>query len=127
MEIFLTVGIAVFTAITAFVSATFLERRRKRRELIVGYLVDACKVLYFIVQKGQLPSEKVEEFNDLAVSILLFGKKEQVELMRNFIAELQGGTSSECLKELFVNLINSLRKEVGLEKVEPYAFSITKK
>ncbi|MCL2400823.1 MAG: hypothetical protein FWC91_13900 [Defluviitaleaceae bacterium] len=120
MDTIITVALAVITALISFVTATIIERHRKKQELVLEYLIEAFKWLYTVDAIG-LSSDTADDFNKSLKLVALFGSKKQIDLARQFIEDApQNGRFD--VKPLLYDLMNSLRKELKLEKCEPFTF-----
>jgi hypothetical protein len=123
-DLLVGLAIAFFAALIAVVSNAWLSRRNKRIEERVRFLVDAYFDLEFGHQRqhddptfAPYTARELDEmnrrFNKAIVAINLMGTPEQVKLSREFPQK-----DDEDFTPLVLALRDSLRKELGLEKLE---------
>jgi len=120
MDNIVTVVLTIFTASVSFAIATIIERRRKKRELVLEYLIEAFKGLYTVDALG-LNSNTADDFNKAIKLVALFGSSVQIDLARKFIDEPRISNTYN-VKPLLYDIMNSLRKELKLKKCEPFTF-----
>ena len=120
MDNIITIVLTIFTASISFAIATIIERRRKKWELVLEYLIEAFKGLYNVNVLG-LNSNTADDFNKSIKLVALFGNSVQIDLARQFIEESHINNASN-LKPLLYDLMNSLKKELKLKKCEPFTF-----
>ena len=68
MDNLITIVLTIFTASISFAIATIVERRRKKREIVLEYLIEAFKGLYNVHALG-LNSNTADDFNK-AINLL---------------------------------------------------------
>ena len=125
MDIIITITLAIFTALISFITATIIERRRKKHDLVLEYLIEAFKGLYTVDALG-LSMDTADEFNNSLKLVALFGSKAQINLTRQMIESMS--KNHRCnVKPLLHDLMMSLRKKLRLEKIEPFTFIYVKK
>jgi hypothetical protein len=113
----LTTIVAILGWFAAHRLAADRDRSNKRRELIVGYLIEAYR------RMESCSNRRGRSFDASAVEsavadIQLFGSPEQVRLVQDF-AEQFVATGSASLDDLLAALRQDLRSELSLERVPP--------
>ena len=125
MDNIIAIALTIFTASISFAIATIIERRRKKRELVLEYLIEAFKGLYTVDAMG-LSSDTADDFNTAIKLVALFGSSVQINLARQLIDNAPK-TNKFNVKPLLYDLMSNLRKELKLEKCEPFMFVLAGK
>jgi hypothetical protein len=107
------------TAVVAFMGAwlahTFAasrDRKNKRREQRIAFLIEAYRRLEFISNRPSLTDAKPIE--SAVADIQLFGSPSQIQLVRTFVREF-ASTRSASLDPILEALRKDLRAELQLE------------
>ena len=107
------VALAVVTA--THVLTVYRDRRNRRQEQRIGYLVSAFRGLAKANNHPRL-HEVADDVEQAIADLQLFGTPKQIQLARQFATDL-GTTQVADLYELLNELRNNLRQELGREPV----------
>ena len=123
LKITISVAIAVLGWVVGHWLNSKRDRKLKRRELEVSYLVEVYRNLdQFIagLVGGQLDKKIAENMNSAISDIQLFGTANQIELaikITNVLA-IEKSVPTPELNELVQALRSDLRRELGLEEIK---------
>lgn len=114
-------AISVFVPVTAVVIGWFVAHRfnsqkdlaARRRELIVGYLIDAYRKLERSADAVE-PQESWKDMESALADIQLFGSTKQVELAQKFANEISSHQTA-FTTTLLEEIRKSLRAELELD------------
>lgn len=112
-----TTLVAIASWYVAHVLAMRRDRANKRRELLVGYLIDAYRKLEVGANRNMTAAQAFGIESAIA-DIQMFGTPRQVELVQAFAIEV-AETGGASLNELLITLRADLRAELGLPDVPP--------
>ena len=121
LKIITTIILAVLGWIVGHFFTSRRDKKIKKRELSLQYLVEAYRVLTNDVSERNATSERVEKLENLISDIQLFGTIEQVELSRKLAADAaKSYANGEAfdLDPLINCLRDNLRRELGLKPVK---------
>ena len=82
--------------------------------------------MYFVSANNGSVEKTMESLNKALMLVYLFGNKEQVSKAREIIICIREKQREFPLHSLLLDLMTSLRKELRLEKVEPFTFGLNK-
>jgi hypothetical protein len=91
------------------------DRANKRRELLVGYLIDAYRKLE-VGAARVMTIAQAEAMETAIADIQLFGSRRQVELVQEFARDI-AETGGASIDALLIALRADLREELGLVDV----------
>lgn len=115
LSVLVTTAVAIASWYVAHVLAGRRDRANKRRELLVGYLIDAYRRL----ERGaarEMSVAQAEAMEAAIADIQLFGTARQVSLVQAFALNISEAGSAS-IDELLVSLRADLRRELGLADV----------
>ncbi|OLD25844.1 MAG: hypothetical protein AUJ04_06950 [Acidobacteria bacterium 13_1_40CM_3_55_6] len=96
--------------------AAWRDRANKRREQRLLYLIDAYRRLSKAVHHPR-PYEVADEIQSAVADIQLFGSKNQILRIQQFVKELSANHEA-CLDRMMNSLRDDLRKELKLLPVQ---------
>jgi hypothetical protein len=113
-QLLTTAGVGFIGAWLAHIFATARDRRNKRREQQIDFLIQAYRRLEFVSNRPSSPVE-MQQVESAMADIQLFGSTEQIRLVHSFIHEFAEKRTAS-LDNLLEILRNNLRAELELEK-----------
>lgn len=125
---FVKVVIGVIVAVASWIVGHMFNSRRdavvNRKEQMTVYLIDAYRKLNcfagVLAINGKGTATLAENINSAVGDIQLFGTKEQIRLVKEISEHMvaRKEVPDQKLVDLLLNLRDSLRAELGLEKIE---------
>lgn len=103
----------LITAIMTYFFTSKTNKKDKKREIVVQYLIEAYRTLSDCCIREKLDPKIEKAISD----IQLFGTKEEIYLAQDFINQLPSNHNATC-DELLMELRNNLRKELNLETLK---------
>jgi hypothetical protein len=118
------IAVAIIAAIVIVVGWRVVHRQEmqrdrdsKRRDLRIGYLIDAYRRLEYVSNRP-ISLEMTPDFEKAIADIQLFGTSKQVELAQTFAVEFAENGVAQ-LDPLLSELRQDLRAELDLDTVSP--------
>lgn len=115
LPLLVTTIVAAASWYVAHALAKQRDRANKRRELLVGYLIDAYRRLEAGAAR-EMTVEQAEAMESAIADIQLFGTPRQVQLVQDFALQI-AETGGASIDDLLVSLRADLRAELGLTDV----------
>jgi ABC-type bacteriocin/lantibiotic exporter with double-glycine peptidase domain len=116
IPLLVTTVVAIVGWFIAHRLAAARDRKSKRREQRVQYLVEAFRRLATVGNRPNLP-KFADELEAAIADIQLFGTPEQINKVQAFIKEM-GEKDKASLNDLLTDLRQDLRKELRLPEVK---------
>jgi hypothetical protein len=116
-QLAVTVVVAVMAAWITHRFASERDAKNERRKLRIQYLLEAYRTLERTTSASQEKGERSAAWEKAASDIQLLGDAEQVRLTQEWVTEFSDRQTA-LLDPLLASLRQSLRKELGLEKVD---------
>lgn len=114
INIIIQTGITIIGWIVLYYLAIKKNKRIKKKEITTEYLIEALR--RFEKASNRTDNKYLNEIETAIADIQFFGTKQQIILAQEFVEEFSKTKKGNSL-ELIIELRESLRKELGLERV----------
>lgn len=118
---YIKISITIALAVVGWLIGHYFTARRdvenKRRELVIGHLIDAYRVLTNEVSHRSESQERNVKLENILSDIQLFSSGEQIALAKQLADEVAAGGIFE-LDPLILSLRNDLRNQLNLSVVK---------
>ncbi|MGB4567549.1 MAG: hypothetical protein WBH96_00980, partial [Dysgonamonadaceae bacterium] len=112
-KILITVVLAVFGWLIAHKLTSVRDLKNKKREIRINFLLDAYRKLERSIHKEKIGRDFVEAISD----IQFLGTPPQVNMAKRIAADFAQNGQVD-LDELLIDLRDSMRRELELEKID---------
>lgn len=116
LTITVTIALAVLGWIVGHFFTTRRDRMTKRRDLTIGHLINAYRVLTNDISHRPNTKERSIKLENILSDIQLFGSIEQIKMARD-LADVVASRESFELDPLINSLRDDLRKQLELKQV----------
>ena len=117
LKIFVTISLAVIGWLIGHYFTARRDVANKRRELVIGHLIDAYRVITNEVSHRPESEERNIKLENILSDIQLFGSQQQIALAKQLADDVAAGGVFE-LNELIASLRNDLRGQLNLSAVK---------